>query len=145
MESFKLKSNFFDPQRGRLVAATPEEERRQSLLQQLIHQLSFPKQLIAVEKQIGELPHLKGRSGIPKRRVDILCFAGGIHPLLLIECKEGDVTAADEQQVLGYNHYIQAPFVAVAGKDGARLIFPQRVPFIPSYPQLMERFSAPRS
>jgi len=58
-------------------------------------------------------------------------------PLLLIECKKGDEEA--EGQVMGYNHFIGAPFVAVARKGAAYLIHPERLDFIPSYPQLMEK------
>jgi len=107
-------------------------------------QLGFPKHLLAVEKQLSQLPHLKGASSVPKRRVDILCFAKKIHPeyplypLLLVECKEGKVGEEAKAQVLGYNHFVQAFFVAIAGEEQVELIYPQKLSFLPSYSQLME-------
>ena len=94
--------------------------------------------------QLSEVPHLKGVVGLPKRRADILCFAKGIHaefplyPLLVIECKEGQVGAEAKSQALGYNHFVQAHYVAVAGDKQIELIYPQTLPFLPPYSQLME-------
>ena len=48
---------------------------------------------------------------------DIICYAKGVSgPLLLIECKAGVLKESATEQVLGYNHYVKAPFVAVAGE-----------------------------
>lgn len=140
----KPKGSFYDSFRCRYVAATPEEMVRQKLLSMMINDLGFPKDLIAVEKELALLPHLKGNKGLPKRRSDVLCFAKGIHkehalfPLLLIECKEGDLSQDASEQALGYNHYVQAPYVALAGKAGAFLIHPERISFLPKYSELVE-------
>jgi hypothetical protein len=139
MELSKQKGSLFDPFRQAWVVASPEEIVRQKLLHVMITQLGFPRELLAVEIQLSEIPHLKGVPNLPKRRVDIICFAKGIHslyPLLLIECKEGQVGEDAKLQVLGYNHYIQAKFVAIAGENTAQLIYPQEVPFLPPYSQL---------
>ncbi len=84
----------------------------------MIQQLGYPKELMAVEKEIRELPHIEG-TAIPDRRVDLLCFVKGmgeyaLSPLLLVEFKEEllDLKAID--QVVGYNYFVKAPFIAVA-------------------------------
>lgn len=127
------------------VAATPEEIVRQKLLAVMTKQLGFPKELISVEKMLNELPHLAGQGGLPNRRADILCFANNIHPdyplypLLLIECKEGIVGLDGKRQALGYNHYVNAPYVAVAGEKLVEMIHPIEIPFLPAYSELLER------
>ncbi len=144
----KSKSSLFDPFRKSLVAATPEEKVRQDLLQYMIEGLGFPKHLLVVEKQLSQLPHLEGVPSLPKRRADILCFAKGIHPefslypLLLIECKEGEVGKDAADQALGYNHYVRAPFVAIAGDRQTKMVFPKELPFLPTYAQLLESISS---
>jgi hypothetical protein len=143
MESSKQNDRLvFDDIRQQFVPATPEELVRQHLIKKLIHHLGFPRHLIAVEKKLSELPHLQ-ETNLPSRRIDILCFAKDIHPryplypLLLIECKEGVLKEDAYEQVLGYNHFIQSFYVAVAGKDEVKLIFPKRLSFLPSYKDLL--------
>jgi len=142
MELSKQKGNIFDPFRQAWVVANPEEIVRQKLLHVMTTQLGFPRELLAIEMQLSEIPHLKGVPNLPKRRIDIICFGKKIHPqhslypLLVIECKEGEVGEEAKSQVLGYNHYIQAKFVAIAGKNVAQLIYPEQVPFLPPYSQL---------
>ncbi|NGX47135.1 MAG: hypothetical protein K1000chlam3_00506 [Chlamydiae bacterium] len=140
----KQKDSLYDPFRKLWVAALPEEVVRQKLLHVMITQLGFPKNFLVVEKQLSELPHLSGMVGLPKRRADILCFAKEIHaqfplfPLLLVECKEGKVGEEAAAQALGYNHYVQAPYVAIAGENEVRLVHPQRLSFLPKYSELLE-------
>lgn len=140
----KQKDNLYDPFRGMWVSATPEEIVRQKLLQFMTIHLGFPKELLAVEKQLSELPHLKGISNLPKRRADILCFAKDIqsgssmYPLLLIECKEGRLGKTAVDQVLGYNHFVRATYVAISGKNSIKLIYPQKLDFLPKYSELLE-------
>lgn len=106
------------------VAATPEEVVRQRLLFTMVHKLGFPESLIAVEKSLEQLPHIKKA---PLRRVDLLCFADGIHPayplypLLLVECKAVKLTDKVLSQICGYNYYVKAPFVAAANQEEVRL------------------------
>jgi len=144
MELSKQKGDLYDPYRRAWVVASPEEIVRQKLLHVMTSQLQYPKELLSVELQLSEIPHLKGVEGLPKRRADIICFSKGIHPqhplypLLLIECKEGEVGSQARSQALGYNHFVQAYFVAIAGEDCVELVFPDTLSFLPSFPQLME-------
>lgn len=100
----------------------PEEIIRQNLLLTMCSQYGFRSQFIGVEKEISTLPHLKGMK-IPKRRIDLVCFSGKIHkqfplyPLLLVECKAISLSSNALEQVLGYNYYVQACFVAIANGD----------------------------
>ena len=118
----------FDEIRQKWVAATPEEIVRQSLVRKMIHELGYPKNLFAIEKELSELPHLKARSAeVPQRRADLLVYTTGsstdapLVPLLLIECKESGLNQAAREQVIGYNHYVQAPFVGIASQDGIEI------------------------
>jgi hypothetical protein len=148
------KEELFDPIRKKWVLATPEEKVRQMLLQQMILELSYPRELLTIEKSLSEMPHLKGggSSSAPLRRTDVLCFAKGIHPehslypLLLIECKEcASLTEEAKQQVIGYNYFIKACFVAVAYPKGIQWGYydskVQNYSFfssLPSYHRLMQ-------
>jgi hypothetical protein len=104
----------------------PEEEVRQKLLQKMRLDLGFPEAMLAVERQIGKIPHLLGKK-VPDRRFDVVAFAKNIHPLhsifplLLIECKAHRVASQDFEQAMGYNAYILSPFVAMASKEGEML------------------------
>lgn len=102
--------NLFCPIRKKEVVATPEERVRASFIQFLI-QKGFPKELILVETALSELPHIKEKI-LLDRRVDILCYNTHLKPLLLVECKV-HLDSKHMSQVLGYNHFIQAPFLAL--------------------------------
>ena len=112
----------FDPIRREWVTKTPEECVRQALLQQMIHRLDYPAPLVAVEKELQHLPHLQLNAHLPKRRIDIVVFAKGIHPLhtlfpiLLLECKAVALTSAVTRQVVSYNAIVQAPFLTIANE-----------------------------
>ncbi len=115
----------FDPIRKKWVAASPEERVRQKLLNRMIKDLGYPKEYIAVEVALSQLPHLSLRSSdeVPSRRVDILVFAKGIdpdhelYPLLMVECKAAPLTHRFAQQVVGYNESVGAPFLALANGE----------------------------
>lgn len=142
MESSK-QSKLFDPVRNCFVAATPEERVRQKWLQAMMITLGYPKELLAVEKELWHLPHLLSDPHVPQRRADIICFAKGIHPqhllypLLLIECKQESLSAKALDQVLGYNYYVGAPFVAVV--NGTHIIMNQGLSTLPSYQELLRQ------
>ncbi len=129
----------YDDIRKIWVAATPEEVVRQSWLKKMVCELGYPKELLVVEKELGELPHLFNQA-LPQRRLDILCYAKkeGLTPLLLLECKDGRLSQQALDQVMGYNHFIQAPFVGlininqaiVSGKSATWQL-------IPSYQELL--------
>lgn len=125
----------YDPIRRRLVAATPEELVRQSLLHRMIHQLNYPKSLLAVEKKLSH-----------ERRFDVVCYTRhkemGLIPLLVIECKAEDVFNAAFEQVLGYNMTLGAPFLCIASKTQIRTLWLNKdkiasVPFLPAYEDLV--------
>ncbi len=107
----------YDPYRQEWVVDEPEERVRQALLETMIHTLGYPKSLIVIEKSLKHLPHLALTSErIPNRRLDILCYAKAdkLAPLLMVECKAIPLSYATIQQVLGYNHYVKASYVAIA-------------------------------
>lgn len=107
------------------VAATPEERVRQAVLTLLIERLGFPSSLLSVEKEFRGLPHLKSMSRLlPRRRADILCFTSsseGVRPLLLVECKANEITSKALTQVLSYNLFIEAAYVAVSNARESRM------------------------
>ncbi len=104
--------------RKRWVSNTPEERIRQGVLLAMMHQLGVPTRSIAVELSLRKLPHLQDRRDLPERRIDILCFAPDMRPLLLIECKRGIIDRDAIGQVLGYNAFVQAPHIALADHRG---------------------------
>jgi len=114
-------SSLHDPIRKSWVEATPEEQVRQHLIQQLI-KLGYPPALMVVEKALSELPHLKGRSDVPLRRIDVLCYAkrDSLHPLLLVECKAEPLSKKAERQLIGYNAFVGAPYIALVNGQEAR-------------------------
>lgn len=65
------------------------------------------------------MPHLALAPQIPLRRADILCYRQG-SPLLLVECKAIPLTSKVLQQVIAYNYYLKAPYVAVANEQELR-------------------------
>lgn len=125
MASSCPSDSFFDETRGCYVAATPEEHVRQKILKKMIHVLQFPRELIVVEKKLKELPHIHA-SSLPNRRIDILCYGKNIHPehllypILLIECKKDDIDRDAEEQLEGYNTYVNAFFIALVNRDEER-------------------------
>ena len=148
------KKEIYDPFRKKWVVATPEEKVRQNLLHKMTVELSYPRELISIEKALSEMPHISAStaSSCPDRRVDLVCFAKGIHPeyplypLLLIECKEcASLVEVARQQVIGYNYFIKACFVAVAYPTGCQWgYYDSRIQTyafsdqMPSYHELMQ-------
>lgn len=117
--------------RGKLVAATPEEQVRQALLARMISELGFPKGLISVEKGVGT------------RRYDIVCYSQEMAPLVLVECKAGQINDAAIRQALGYNHTINAPFICLASPNKTKVFWQEKgkigsVDFLPMYCELYE-------
>jgi hypothetical protein len=144
--SSQNKEQLYDPLRQQWVAATPEERVRQRLLQKMVEALSYPKELLSVERALKDLCLV--RTEAPNRRVDIICFAKtkdfGMTPLLVIECKESEELAKKAlSQVQGYNAFLQAPFLAVAYPRGETFVYMQEdkekyLSYLPSYPMLLE-------
>jgi hypothetical protein len=134
-----MTPRIYDPIRRRAVAATPEELVRQFLLRKMTRELGYPRGLIAVEKEIGEL----------RRRFDIVCYGGHVQPgqelspLLLIECKAVSCSESARQQAFGYNAALGAPFICIACKSEVHTLWLHAnqiasVPFLPSYDELLE-------
>ncbi len=151
------KKSLFCPVRKLWVAATPEEQVRQALLQKMTHEGGYPLSQIAVEKEMRQMPHLalpQGTSAygkIPSRRADVVFFGKDIHPqhalypLLVIECKAIKLSQAVINQVVGYNYYLQAYFIAVANSQEIRTGWREKdlpdyrfVHTLPSCQQLMQ-------
>lgn len=138
----------FDPVRKLWVAALPEELVRQRLLRSMLQHLGFSRAHIAVEKELRQLPGISPTHKLPERRVDVVCFSPEISvdkslaPLLLIECKEKNARESAIEQLLGYNAYVQAPFIGLADEEGVRLAYNTEegwewIPFLPSYRELV--------
>lgn len=138
--------SLYDELRGQYVAATREEHVRQGVLKQMVHALGYPKTLIAIEKELKELPHL-AHTAPPHRRIDILCYGKKEHtlyPLLLIECKAHAIDTGAKEQLIGYNSSVGAYFIALAAptevqfgyldKKTARMVFHAG---LPSYQELL--------
>ncbi|MBJ7449266.1 MAG: type I restriction enzyme HsdR N-terminal domain-containing protein [Parachlamydiales bacterium] len=118
----------FDPIRKVWVKATPEEIVRQRLINMMINQLGFPPSLLSVETDISLLPHLITLSSpFPKRRLDLICYGKNIHPqydlypLLMVECKATCIKEIAVRQVIGYNHFVKAYYIALVGNKEIRL------------------------
>ncbi|NGX34140.1 MAG: hypothetical protein K1060chlam1_00489 [Candidatus Anoxychlamydiales bacterium] len=142
----------YDPIRKTYVLALPEEKVRQKLIHKMINELDFPKSLIAIEKDLLSLEHLKSADfSSKKRRADIICFAKDIHPnyllypLLMIECKAFKLNQKTIDQVIGYNHVIKAFFVGIANGYEIKIYWYnirekkyKSVNFLPSYKELIQ-------
>ncbi len=149
-----LSDKLFCRVRKEWVSALPEEKIRQGVLAQLIDILGFPASNIALEKNLNQMPHMGSIAcKLPTRRADIICFAQNIHPqhvlypLLLIECKAVPLTKRVINQVVSYNHYVKAYYLAIANqnemqigifdKSSGEYLFEKG---LPSYDLLLKRF-----
>jgi hypothetical protein len=106
------------------VAALPEELIRQAWLKRMSEELNYPLNGFALEKGLHQMPHLAlSQAKLPTRRADLIFFAKDIHPhhsiypLLLVECKAIKLNSRVIHQVVGYNFYVQAPFLAIANQN----------------------------
>jgi hypothetical protein len=153
MSAPRRDGQVWDRQRARWVQELPEERVRQRLVSYLVESLGYPRSLILTEQALHQLPHLRGsKAKLPLRRLDILCYASDIHPehalypLLLIECKAVPLNSRTRQQVIGYNHYVGAHFLAIANaqeiQTGYFDVSQREYRFgqgLPTYEQLMDR------
>ncbi len=119
--------------RNRWVVSTPEEKVRQELLRKMISGLGFPKGLISIEKGIG------------RRRTDLVCYTREMNPLLLVECKAGELSSMAMRQALGYNAALKAPFISLANSEEIKTFWQEKgkissVPFLPMFQELYEIF-----
>ena len=116
---------------------------RQRLIHKMVYELGFPKNLIAVEKEIGSLPNF---SFSAKRRLDLISYMNtsqGIVPLLLAECKSVSLDEAAVRQAFGYNAALGAFFICLAGQSEMKTLWLEQgkiasVPFLPPYAELIK-------
>lgn len=132
------------------IAALPEEKIRQQLIDQMINQLGYPKGNLTLETSLHQLPHLQGAvRTLPQRRTDLICFGKGIHPqwdlypLLVVECKAVKLTQKAMTQLIGYNHYLNARFIALTNGEEKKVGWRENgqyqfIHWLPSYRELME-------
>lgn len=108
----------------------------------------FPQSLICVEKELSEVDHLQKGPLPAKRRVDLLVFGKDIHPhyslypLLIVECKAKQITEEALSQVVGYNYYVRAYFVALAAEKEFKMVVVcngerKTIEFLPRYEELV--------
>lgn len=147
MENFLLK----DIIRKVALSNKPEEVVRQSLLHFMIEKLGYNKNYIVVEKELKDLPHIERNIALPNRRLDILCYInkkkgeGMLEPLLMVECKAVKLTEKAINQVIGYNYYVKAHFLAVANQKTIKTFWYDKskkrylsVNYLPDYNQLLK-------
>ncbi|MFK7948676.1 MAG: type I restriction enzyme HsdR N-terminal domain-containing protein [Saprospiraceae bacterium] len=104
----KGKRYIFCTIRHKYLVITPEEIVRQLLLLYLIKIKLYPKNRIAVEKQLT----INGR----KKRFDILVLNKEVEPEILIECKAPNVpiTQAVFNQIAQYNMSLNSDLLIVS-------------------------------
>lgn len=112
--SYKLKIKkedgkvfVFDEIRKKYVVLTPEEHVRQNIIQFLIIEKSFPKNLFTVEGSID----LNGL----KRRFDILISANTGNPIMIVECKAPNIKIDQTvfDQITAYNMVTKVEYLLV--------------------------------
>ena len=102
------KYYIFDIIRKKYVRLTPEEWTRQHLIHYLIQELSYPKALISVERQI------QGHYLI--NRPDIVTYDKQGNPFLIAECKASHVAITDKaySQLARYNRQVRAKLLVIS-------------------------------
>jgi len=100
--------HIFDVVRNKFVVLTPEEWVRQHVIYYLIYEKSYPKSLLAVEKEIV----LNGL----RKRCDVVAYNRDGNPSLLVECKAHDVNLNQEvvSQILLYNQKLNVPYLWIS-------------------------------
>lgn len=138
------KEEIWDIFRRRWVVCNPEEWVRQQFLHWLHHDLSYPKELIAVE------PALKYNK-LP-RRPDAVVFSKSAKPIVVIECKRPEVNITQDtfNQVAMYNYVLQAPYLILTNglqHYCAKVnVVARKISFleqIPAWPMFLDHLSAP--
>lgn len=120
-----MGDSLFCPIRKKWVAALPEEKIRQALIHNMIERLGYPQGSLALEKSLVQLPHLHASPSLPNRRTDLVVLAKNIHPthplypLLLVECKAISLTDKVLRQMIGYNQFVRAFFIAAVNQSTA--------------------------
>ncbi|AHF15683.1 type I restriction enzyme HsdR N-terminal domain-containing protein [Niabella soli] len=97
----------FDPLRKKWLVLQEEEWIRQNFIQYLLKEMHYPRDLIALEKEI--------KLGPLRKRFDILVFDPQHQPWMLIECKAPQVPLSDAvfSQVLRYHITLPARYLII--------------------------------
>lgn len=117
-----MPNSLFCSLRKTWVAALPEEKVRQELIHKMTQCLGYPLGSLILEKSLDQLPHLQAHPSLPKRRADLIVLARDLHPqhpfypLLLVECKAVPLTSKVLRQLIGYNQFVGAPFIAAVNQ-----------------------------
>jgi hypothetical protein len=121
----RAEANFHCLVRQKPVAATPEERVRQGFIRHLVEERGFPLAHIAVELSLKEMPHLSLHPPQLLRRADILCYTPHGLPLLLVECKANRLDQKAKNQLIGYNCFVKAHYIALVNADSYQVISSQ--------------------
>ena len=107
MEWREEQPYIFDSIRKKWLLLQDEEWVRQNFVQYLLQVMKYPRELIALEKEIY--------LGSLKKRFDILVYDQFHQPWMLIECKKAKLTLTDKvlHQLLRYHITIPAPYLVV--------------------------------
>ena len=94
----------YDIIRMRFVKCTPEEYVRQALINYLVNDLHYPKELMSIENEII----INKQS----RRFDLVIFSRNISPLLLVEVKAPNVPINENvlYQLAQYNYSVKSQY-----------------------------------
>ena len=119
--------------RRKWVAATPEEQVRQTFLHALVEHYGYPQSLIAVEAKIAV------GAGVTKR-CDAVVYSQALQPLMLMEFKAPDVpiTQTTLDQAAVYNTTVHAPWLILSnGKQTvvARIDTDRQITFLNQIPE----------
>lgn len=97
----------WDPLRKKMVALTPEEKVRQWFIGVLKEYSKVPVHMMMSEVAL--------KFGEKDYRADILVYARGGTPLMIVECKRETVDLSREvlEQALRYNMVLDVPYLAI--------------------------------
>ncbi len=107
LKSSENRTTVLDLIRKKHLVLTPEEWVRQHVLHYLITDMSYPKSLINVEKQIA----LNGT----KKRYDIVVYRNDGSIFLIVECKAPKIKITQDtfDQIARYNLELKSQFLMV--------------------------------
>lgn len=105
------KPYIFDSVRKRWLLLTGEEWVRQNIVAYFVSTLQYPKEIIALEKEITV-------NGL-RKRFDILLYGSGHQPWMLVECKAPDIKLSEDvlQQALRYNLTVPARWLVITNGE----------------------------
>ena len=97
---FKFHENYiFDEIRKKYILLTPEEWVRQNIIKYLNQNLSYPLQLLGIEKQIKVFGTIK--------RPDIIVFDKKFKPKMIVECKKPEIKITQKTLNQAINYFLE--------------------------------------